>query len=266
MDIKILVRALVASALLSIAQFSATAGAQEMRVADDVPLTPPPAPVLSAIPGGAIIPHSDYVRVTYVSENGETTPSADAVYSAGANTLTIVHSPPPVTGAVGYNVYAVKNLVGTAYPRQNERPIAIGQDYVEPTNGWSTSGEPAPASNSAYLKIPERVVHVDSTGGYFEAPIINGVIAAFVIPSNDATGPIDLSLTSIPGPVNGRSSTDENVIQTLGFMFSADVVLRAIPTLKLSLPSGSSFAPPFIVRVFDASSGHQICSSTGLRL
>lgn len=113
----------------------------------------PDAPLLTSLPGGSIPPHSDYVRITYVTKSGQSPASAESINSLGPNALTVVHSPAPIMGAIGYNVYAVKNNGGSGKGEtlQNSSPVPLGADYHEPPAGWTTGGQPPPTVNTAHL-------------------------------------------------------------------------------------------------------------------
>ena len=85
----------------------------------------PAAPALTPGSGGALN-GTVYVAVTYVSALGETigSPLASATVSSGD--LISVASPPAVTGATGWNVYAA---AGTGVTLQNADPLTIGTPY-----------------------------------------------------------------------------------------------------------------------------------------
>ena len=80
--------------------------AVDATVPRTVPLPAPVAPTLTSVAGGSLPAHSDYVVITYVANRGETQASPETVNSVGPNTVTLVHSPAPIEGAIGYNVYA----------------------------------------------------------------------------------------------------------------------------------------------------------------
>lgn len=112
----------------------------------------PSAPTLRAISGGRLAAHTDYVRVTLVTEHGETVPSPEATISVLDDSLTVVRSPRPVKGSIGYNVYAVANNggSGTGEMLQNSRPIPFGRNVVEPLSGWKSGRQP-PSRGSAFV-------------------------------------------------------------------------------------------------------------------
>ncbi|MHB8461378.1 MAG: hypothetical protein ACYDA1_01900 [Vulcanimicrobiaceae bacterium] len=112
----------------------------------------PLPPVLTSVPGGISVPHSDYVRITYVTRAGQTLPSGESVNSLGANALTVVQPPMvPSSRIIGYNVYAVRNNggSGTGETLQNNSPIPPNASYTEPVTGWATTGAVPPIKNTA---------------------------------------------------------------------------------------------------------------------
>lgn len=90
----------------------------------------PSAPTLTpGTSGGSLASGSVYIVVTYISAYGETLGSTEAsvavVGPAGQVTVT---SPPAVTNATGYNVYAAS--ASGAEVKQNTAAIGIGTNYV----------------------------------------------------------------------------------------------------------------------------------------
>lgn len=110
-------------------------------------VAPPAAPTLTAnSTGGSLPSETVYVKLTYVSAGGETTPSAEAsVAVTGSTGQAVVTSPAASTGATGYNVYAA-NATG-AEVKQNTSPIAIGTNYD--INSLATGTASPPATNTA---------------------------------------------------------------------------------------------------------------------
>jgi hypothetical protein len=226
-------------------------------------LPTPPAPTLSVIAGGTMVPHADYVRITYVSAAGETAASDETVLSAGSNTLTVVHSPPAEPGAIGYNVYAVKNNGdnGAGHVLQNATPIAIGTDYTEPLNGWMRTGASAPTKDAAVISAPSTSANVTPSGGYFEAPTVNGTRSALLLPSNDALGATELTLTAgsglppgLPGPTGDIDNGSDHsvVVHTIGFEFNRDVDLVGFPTFKFTVPRVTHVGAPYLLELYDS--------------
>jgi len=105
----------------------------------------PAAPVLTPGSGGSLASGTVYVQVTYVSALGETNASmpASAVVTGPSGSV-VVASPPLVTWATGWNVYAGGSV--TSAQLQNGSPIAIGTNY---TINALLSGVPAPLANTA---------------------------------------------------------------------------------------------------------------------
>ncbi len=109
-------------------------------------VAPPAAPTLTAnTTGGSLPSETVYVKITYVSAGGETTPSSEAsVAVTGTTGQVVVTSPGATTGATGYNVYA-SSATGTE-TKQNSTAIAIGTNY---DINSIASGAALPATNTA---------------------------------------------------------------------------------------------------------------------
>lgn len=104
---------------------------------------PPPAPVASSVPGGALAAALLYARIAYVTPTGETAASLETFAPiAAANFLTIASPPPDPLGlATGWNVYV--GAASMSEMRQNSTPIAIGTPWTQ--NGALTAGPAFPA-------------------------------------------------------------------------------------------------------------------------
>lgn len=93
--------------------------------------TPPPAPTLSSVSSGSLPAETYYVRTTYVptAQPGESVASPESILMVAANHELHVTSPPTISGATTYNVYA--SIIGTDEETlQNSTPIAIGTGYT----------------------------------------------------------------------------------------------------------------------------------------
>lgn len=89
------------------------------------PLGSPAAPALAAGSGGSLPSETVYVKVTYVSQYGESTPSAQSsIGVTGPSGQVTVTGPAAVQNATGWNVYA-SSTTGVEV-LQNVTPIAIG--------------------------------------------------------------------------------------------------------------------------------------------
>jgi hypothetical protein len=239
-------------------------------------LAAPPAPTLVPAPcSGVPAAHSDYVRVTYVTEHGETTASAEALLSQSVNALTIVHSPAITSGATGYNVYATKNNgdSGTGETLQNDSPIALGKNYEEPADGWTTTGRVPPSANTAFVPKERPAATLTQIGGYVDATAANGPREAFVLPANDSRPGTSVSVTAAQGlPVgapqpqaqSNAESSRPVVVETLALSFSDDVTFTGYPTFKLTLPKNVQAPPlPYIVELYDGVSNALIATMPG---
>lgn len=112
-----------------------------------ITISAPATPSLTAsATGGSLATGMAYVKITYVSVAGETTPSAEASVSVTGPTGSVsVPSPVLVAGATGYNVYAA-SATG-AEVLQNAEPVAIGTAYTITT--YVTGTAVPPTANTA---------------------------------------------------------------------------------------------------------------------
>jgi hypothetical protein len=121
----------------------------------------PGAPTLSAVTSGALALATYYVRITNVTNFGESLPTAEQSQACTANQVVKVVPPAaPTTGypSIGYNVY-VSTTTGTE-TLQNSSPIAYGTPWQEPNTGLvvgvalptqdTTGGRVTPLKNFAY--------------------------------------------------------------------------------------------------------------------
>lgn len=107
---------------------------------------PSSAPTLTAnSSGGSLATGTVYVKVTYVSAGGETTPSPEqSVAVTGPSGQVVVTSPGAETGAIGYKVYAA-TTAGSEVVQNSGNSIAIGTNYN--INSLAT-GTAAPLSSN----------------------------------------------------------------------------------------------------------------------
>lgn len=109
-----------------------------------------PAPTsngaLTSVASGSLAGATYYVRSTYVTAAGETTPAPETNAVVAINHVLNVASPATETGATGWNVY-VSTSAGTE-TRQNTTPIAIGTAWQEPNTGL-IAGNALPNVNTA---------------------------------------------------------------------------------------------------------------------
>lgn len=153
---------------------------------------PPTAPTLGQTPGGALAGASPYVKITYVTPNGESAPSPEATFNVSANNLLTVASPAALYSATGYNVYASTTL--GAEKLQNASPIAIGTGWTEPTTGLTTTGAAPPAShavNNWILPAAKTVFNITpATAG----STITGIVPAQI---GGASGPQIIEINNV---------------------------------------------------------------------
>jgi len=117
---------------------------QDAGTAPTTTLPVPPQAVLAVQPGtspGTIVE----VGVTYTSSAGETTLSPVSDITPNTAQVAQAQSPPGVSNATGYNVYA--GAVGGPYYLQNAAPITLGVPFNLPTPLLTVT--PPPGSNTA---------------------------------------------------------------------------------------------------------------------
>ncbi|MEJ0093400.1 MAG: hypothetical protein WDN46_08175 [Methylocella sp.] len=109
-------------------------------------IAPPHAPFLSADAGGALAASIYYVRITYVTAEGETAPSLETRLVVGAGNLLQVAGPPLDKNAlaIGWNVYASTTSFGEKL--QNAAPMPIGEAWTLPATGLVTATQSPPNS------------------------------------------------------------------------------------------------------------------------
>jgi hypothetical protein len=109
---------------------------------------PAVAPALSAnSSGGSLATGTVYVKVTYVSAGGETTPSPEqSVAVTGPSGQVVVTAPASETGAIGYKVYAA-TTAGSEVVQNSGNSIAIGTNYT--INTLATGTAAPPSTNTA---------------------------------------------------------------------------------------------------------------------
>jgi Phage gp6-like head-tail connector protein len=98
---------------------------------------PPVAPTLGQVAGGSLPAASYYVRITYVTAQGETAVSGESFLQVKVNNLLQVTSPAidTLNLATGWNVY-VSNAAGGETLQASG--IAIGTSWTEPISGLVT--------------------------------------------------------------------------------------------------------------------------------
>jgi hypothetical protein len=187
--------------------------AQNVSIQPQTPLNPPPAPALTYTSGGSFPIRKYSVRLTYTTALGETTPSFATNITVPANNLFRVTSPPAVTSATGYNVYA--NLI----PQQTFRAGAVN---VYPVNTSAVDG-----SNSANTAQPlTKQTGVPFAIGMYWTEPTSGLIVGAPLPTSNTSNPPANFIIRVP---SGLSATYlqqalENSILAFPFLFTATVV------------------------------------------
>lgn len=97
---------------------------------------------------GALAAHNLFIKLTYVTAAGETTPGVEQNISPVLiNQVGTVISPASAPGVIGYNVYA--SATTNTEKLQNSYPIPIGVNWTEPVTGITTTGVVVPTTNTA---------------------------------------------------------------------------------------------------------------------
>jgi uncharacterized protein (TIGR02217 family) len=110
----------------------------------------PTSGALTQTSGGSLGVTTYYVKSTWITNSGETLPSAETNLAVSASHVLNVAAPGSApAGAIGWNVYVSNTSGGSgAETLQNGgTPIAVGTPWVEPISGLVT-GAALPASNS----------------------------------------------------------------------------------------------------------------------
>lgn len=124
---------------------------------------PPLAPTLSAVSGGSLAAARYYVRVSYLTANGETAASAESELWLSAGQLLHVATPQAdnFNLATGWNVYVSTKSYGETL--QNSSPIGMSTAWTEPVAGLIAGNAPPP-----YMLIVENAP-------LFPTPLCEGV-------------------------------------------------------------------------------------------
>ncbi len=137
----------------------------------------PAAASLSSVAGGSQAGATYYVRITYVTASGETTPSSEASLAVAASHILSVASPPTSMGVIGWNVY-VSTSSGTE-TKQNSSPILLGTAWQEPNPGLvGGAGPPAANSTGWTLTTPNLLTFAGAPSS--GVPITASISYAFV--------------------------------------------------------------------------------------
>lgn len=132
------------------------------------PFTPPAAPGLTtATTGGSVAAGTYTVKISYLTADGETLPSASStITTTGATSTITIASPAAQTGATGWYAY-VSQAGGTTLTRQQAgAATAIGTGLTLTTPPTTTGVAPkttAPTSGSAIVTITLIKAHTAGT-------------------------------------------------------------------------------------------------------
>lgn len=175
-------------------------------------LAPPVAATLTANTSGGSLPtETVYVRLTYVSADGETTGSPEAAVAVtGSTGQVVVTSPVTQNGATGYNVYAA-NATGAEVLQNGGTPVSVGTNYT--INSLTTGTAAVPASNTAGLNTTSLGTY---TGGGEVLPNLRNVpvtinnypdsyTVTFVEPPQQTVTIAVTWNTNLPGLVSGSA-------------------------------------------------------------
>jgi hypothetical protein len=224
----------------------------------------PESPVLLASPTKpqllvgcvSLQPRTEYVKISYVTNAGETTPtSAEATISESAGEVTVVRSPAARNGVRAYNIYAATDVgPDRAFISQNASPIAIGKDFREPSLGWLTSSASSATSSSgdrksvprdAMIPLPPTLssVHCSSIpahSDYVEVSYI-GADGETLVSSESvlSQGPNALTIVRSPEIVPGATAYNVYAIKNNGGTGSGETLQNDVP-----IPLGKDFEEP----------------------
>jgi hypothetical protein len=111
-------------------------------------VNPPAGAVIQQSLSGALAAHNIFVKLTYVTVAGETTPGVETTLAVSINNVATVVSPAPAANVIAYNVYA--GATTGSEKLQNTVPIPIGLNWTESNaTGITTTGRVVPTSNTA---------------------------------------------------------------------------------------------------------------------
>lgn len=118
-----------------------SAGGAAPPVTNTTGLAAPTIPTVSnSTAGGSLPARTEWYKITYVNNVGETLASPETVVVfASSGFLAQVTSPAASGDATGYNVYATNQGSGQEV-KQTATPIAIGTNWTEPTSGLVSQG------------------------------------------------------------------------------------------------------------------------------
>lgn len=177
-----------------------------------IAIAPPVAPTVLSTPGGFGFNFGNffggalyYFKITYVNAVGETTTSAETVFSTSLPNVPVVQSPAPAGDAVAYNVY-----IGTAPDNEQLQFNSAGQLLPTPIGtNWSLApggllvGTNPPTTNKAFLEFLNDIALTLTTANItqFTAPLVHANLSAtaiigFVMPQ------FQFAITNIVVPQN----------------------------------------------------------------
>jgi hypothetical protein len=202
-----------------------------------------------------VAPHTDYVKLTVVTRVGESGAGLESSNSLGS-ALTIVESPQNIVGALGYNVYAVRNNggTGTGFVLQNSKPIPFGTSFVEDKEGWNVSGVGPPT----FEQPAPSYQFVGQDTGYYDAEQPASSRAAIIFPPNDA--PPDTILFSeltrgIPQSTSHEETIGGTILEKINFEVNNTVTFDGLPRFEFAPPgpdqSPEDWQEPYALHLFD---------------
>lgn len=140
-----------------------------------------------------------FIVATYLTNYGETTPSAEWSLACTPNKLITVASPPSVTGATGWNLYAGTESGNEQL--QNGSLIPIGTHWAEPPDGIFLTGVlPPQIENSGWWALGTVVITYNSG-------ILSGQTVSGVIEGSNAAGQLSLRVPLPQAPVTTDTFT-----------------------------------------------------------
>jgi hypothetical protein len=166
-------------------------------------LPSPPAPTLSSRSGGTLTSKQYGVWLSYVTPLGETLVGPPSTLTVPLDYLLVVGTPPPMSGADDYDIYAsvlstnpakftaglnsmpvngfslngTNKFGGSPPTRQNAFPIPIGTNWTEPISGLVV-GAPLPSANTSN-KVGNFIIKIPggTSSQFFEQAMAQGLLA-----------------------------------------------------------------------------------------
>lgn len=119
-------------------------------------LSAPNVPTLGHTAGGSLVTTTYYVKITFVTNSGETLPSTEVSLAVtGSNLLTVTQSGSAPIGAVSWNIYVSNTAGGGSGAEHLQATLAIGTtSWTEPATGLISGIAPPQANTTGWTVYP----------------------------------------------------------------------------------------------------------------